>query len=83
MPRLHLQTINRHASNGILMQATPDIGNSRNADYVLNAPRMDYEIDFAAAGTYTVQMRGRSQPSPDDGASDTVHVGLNGQATPA
>lgn len=46
--------------------------------YGAEAARVDYAVNFPAAGTYTIWLRGYGK----DGVSDTVHVGLNGQANP-
>jgi hypothetical protein len=67
------------ASGGAVMQATPNTGASFNTGYVGTTPRLDYVVNFAAAGTYTVWVRGRDSEATA-GNGDTLHVGLNGAA---
>ncbi|MEM1294150.1 MAG: DUF6531 domain-containing protein, partial [Verrucomicrobiota bacterium] len=57
--------------------ALPD-GNSLPVDinYTTLAPQLDYKINFTQAGTYYVWVRGKYE----DIGSDSVHIGLNGQA---
>ncbi len=58
------------------MQALPNNGLNV-ADGVSISPRMDYKVQFATAGTYHVWALGLA-PSPNVGANDSVHVGLDG-----
>lgn len=44
--------------------------------YTANSARMDYEISFTQSGKYYIWVRGYAA----DGASDTLHVGLDGVA---
>lgn len=66
-------------AGGFHMEAGLDDGNSYNSDYVVNSPRLDYRIDFNKTGTHYVWIRGKAGGSTK-GTSDSVHVGLNGQA---
>ncbi|MEM1013537.1 MAG: hypothetical protein AAGI46_15110, partial [Planctomycetota bacterium] len=43
----------------------------------LTGPRLDYDINFQNSGTYYVWVR----MTGDGGANDSIHVGLNGQAS--
>lgn len=45
-------------------------------DDVGNSPRLDYEVEFAKAGTYTVWVRGWGETQEDN----SCHVGLDGKA---
>ncbi|CAN0352469.1 unnamed protein product, partial [Ectocarpus sp. 4 AP-2014] len=60
------------------VHAGPDDGTlyGTSPGYLSGSPRLDYQVDFAAAGTYYVWVRGMKA----DGSSDSVHVGLDGQA---
>ena len=65
------------ASGGLAMQARPDVGNTRNADYETKAPRLDFTADFDKTGKWYVWVRGRAAGSTT-GTSDSCHVGLDG-----
>ncbi len=52
-------------------------GTGVNAGNTLSGPKLDYDINFASSGTYYVWVR---MTGPDVG-SDSIHVGLNGQAS--
>ncbi len=56
------------------MFAGPDSGDRYNDSFVGSAPRLDFAVEFGAAGTYYVWTRGIGADS--DGNS--VHLGLNG-----
>jgi len=45
-------------------------------DDVENSPRLDYEVEFPRAGTYTVWVRGWGETQEDN----SCHVGLDGKA---
>jgi hypothetical protein len=47
--------------------------NYQSYDPTVDAPKLDYIVDFAAAGTYYVWVRGKG-----DANGNSVHVGLNG-----
>jgi VCBS repeat-containing protein len=66
------------ASGGAAMESTPDSGTNQNTGYAANSPRMDYLVNFVHTGTHYVWVRGRAAGS-STGASDSVHVGLDGQ----
>ncbi|MBN1608342.1 MAG: hypothetical protein JW940_17055 [Polyangiaceae bacterium] len=69
-------TADASASGGQLMAATPNNNALHNADYVANAPRLDYQVKFATPGTYYVWLRGTGGTADDD----SCHVGLEGAA---
>jgi hypothetical protein len=58
------------------MQALPDSGANTNDNYLTDAPRLDYEINFVKTGTYYVWVRGWGV----DGGADSIHSGLDNQA---
>lgn len=58
------------------LRAEPDNGTTRNADYVANAPRLDFSVNFVKTGTHYVWIRGYKE----GGSDDSVHVGLDGVA---
>ena len=72
-----------NASQGILMQALPVLGTENDSTYVTDAPRLDYQVNFVQAGTYTLRFKGQPTLDANYSTSDTVHVGLNGQAIPS
>ncbi len=47
-------------------------------DYTIDSARLDFRFNFLDAGTYFVWVRAYAA----NGSSDTVHVGLDGQAVP-
>jgi len=59
------------------MQAMPNdnVLNDEGA-FVGDSPRLDYEVDFPKAGTYTVWVRGWGETEEDN----SCHVGLDGKA---
>ncbi len=74
------------ASGGKGMQVLPDkaydnslphVGATTKHKIEQLAPRMDYAVNFASAGTYFVTIRCGST-SKYSGNSDSVHIGLNG-----
>ena len=65
------------SSGGTSLQALPNTGQNNNTGYLTRSPRLDYAVNFPAAGTYYVWVRGRGETGPDD----SLHVGLNGQPT--
>ena len=76
------------ASGGKGMQVLPDKSNDESLPHVgatgkhrieQLAPRMDYVVNFASAGTYHVTIRCGS-PSKWSGNADSVHIGLNGKS---
>ncbi len=64
------------ASGGGSLQALPNNSTNRDTGYVVNSPRLDFNVNFPKSGRYYVWVRGRSQSQGDD----SLHVGLNGQA---
>ncbi|MEM6391362.1 MAG: endo-1,4-beta-xylanase [Planctomycetota bacterium] len=66
-------------SDGLHMEAGPDNDTFRNTNYVDNSPRLDFRVDFKKTGVHYVWVRGRAGGS-GVGSSDSVHVGLNGNA---
>ncbi|MEM7809724.1 MAG: hypothetical protein AAF561_16560, partial [Planctomycetota bacterium] len=54
----------------------PDAGGV-NTGNSLTGPKLDYDINFQNSGTYYVWVR----MTGDGGADDSIHVGLNGQAS--
>jgi hypothetical protein len=68
-------TLDSGASGGGSLQALPNSGTTRTQDYVVNSPRLDFDVNFSESGRYYVWVRGRG-PS---GKDDSLHVGLNGQ----
>ncbi len=66
-------------SGGAHLEAGPDSGNLFNSNYVGNAPRVDFDVNFVKTGTHYVWVRGKAGGS-SVGGSDSLHVGLNGQA---
>jgi hypothetical protein len=78
-----LRTANlQYVGNG-LMRAEPDAGTPSdaadgsliNTGYAAASPEMQYRVQFSTPGTYYVWLRA----IPDNDASNSVHVGLNGQ----
>jgi hypothetical protein len=69
-------------SGGAAMQSMPDtpLGGAAgfDTDYVENAPRLDYEIDFEKTGTYYVWILAYGM----DGNSDSCHAGMDFMETP-
>jgi len=72
-----------NASRGILMQALPVSGTENDSTYVADAPRLDYQVNFVQAGSYTIRFKGQPLLDANYANSDTVHVGLNGVRTPS
>jgi cysteine-rich repeat protein len=65
------------ASGSSYLNSTPDAG--ANFDPINGlTPRADFPVYFQTAGTYKVFVRGAGNPA-NRPASDTVHVGLDGQ----
>jgi cysteine-rich repeat protein len=70
------------ASGGMCMQVGPDSSNQYHtvkADVEANAARMDYQVNFDSAGTWTIWVRGASTSSSGY-ASNSCHAGINGVA---
>lgn len=63
------------ASGSKFMRARPDIGTNHNTGYAANSPMLSYKVRFTNSGTYHVWIRGFAT----DGASDSIHVGLDGK----
>ena len=61
---------------GQSVRALPDNGTAATGDVVSTAPELGYRIDFPAAGTYYLWLRGNGP----DGAGNSVHTGLDGVA---
>ncbi|MEM8738824.1 MAG: hypothetical protein AAGG38_10165, partial [Planctomycetota bacterium] len=68
------------ASGGSAMQALPDIGSVYNSTYVTDSPRLSFNVSFEGPGTYYVWVRGRAIDGPLRPNSDSLHMGLDGQA---
>jgi hypothetical protein len=58
------------------MRAMPEDRVNLSSGYVGSSPRLDYRVNFPAAGSYFVWVRGHGP----GGGSNSVHVGLNGNA---
>ncbi|KAB7627888.1 Ig-like domain-containing protein [Alkalilimnicola sp. S0819] len=63
------------AVGGAALIATPNDGARLDSNLAELSPRLDYEVEFQQAGTHYLWLRGLGT----SGASDSVHVGLNGQ----
>lgn len=57
-----------------LMVVSPDNGNAKSSSGYKDGPGITYQINFSAAGTYYVWVRGYGI----DTSGDSVHVGLDG-----
>lgn len=68
-------------ASGSALQATPDNGVIFPSDYDTQSPELRYQVKFVKSGRHIVWIRGRI-PSHDGWASDSLHVGLNGQPDP-
>jgi hypothetical protein len=64
------------ASGGGSMQPLPNNNTNRDTGFVVNSPRLDFDVNFPQSGRYYVWVRGRGSSSSDD----SLHIGLNGQA---
>ena len=60
------------------LRAVPEDKVNLKTAYDAKSPRLDYQVKFNSAGTYYVWVRGFGQ----SGGSNSVHVGLDGQAVP-
>jgi CubicO group peptidase (beta-lactamase class C family) len=56
--------------------ASPNAGATVNRGYVVNSPRLDYQINFVATGSHYVWVRASGATKSDD----SVHAGLDGNA---
>ena len=65
---------NASYAGGQAVQALPEDSVRYEYTALTNSARADYQIQFAAAGTHYVWVRGMGP----NGSSDSVHVGLNG-----
>jgi hypothetical protein len=74
-----VEVVETGASGGKAMKASPDSGALIDKGYTSKSPRLDYQIDFTKTGTHYVWILGRAGGS-SVGSSDSLHVGLNGQA---
>ncbi len=62
-------------SSGPMIQAVPNINSAAiDSAVTTTSPRVDYQVNFAAAGTYKVWVRGYGSTSNDN----SIHIGLNG-----
>ncbi len=66
-------------SGGFHLNSGPDNGNTFNSNYTTSSPRVSYEVNFTQTGTHYVWIRGKAGGS-STGASDSLHVGLDGAA---
>ena len=57
------------------MQAMPNDNVNNDTGFVEDSPRLDYDVDFPKAGTYTVWVRGWGETEEDN----SCHVGLDGK----
>ncbi|MGH8502488.1 MAG: chitobiase/beta-hexosaminidase C-terminal domain-containing protein [Gammaproteobacteria bacterium] len=57
------------------LRALPEDKLSIETNYTADSPRLDYQVEFANAGTHYIWVRGRGP----GGGSNSVHAGLNGQ----
>jgi hypothetical protein len=64
------------ASAGGSLQPLPNDNTNRDTGFVVNSPRLDYDVNFPTSGKYYIWVRGRGATSNDD----SLHIGLNGQA---
>jgi hypothetical protein len=58
------------------LQAMPNDNVLNEEDFVEKSPRIDFEVNFPAAGTYIVWVRGLGEGDEDN----SCHVGLDGKA---
>ena len=66
---------NAEAVNGLAIQVPADAGMAYpSGKYLADSARVDYRINFPAAGTYFIWAKGNGP----DGRSDSLHFGLNG-----
>ncbi|MFW2404642.1 MAG: chitobiase/beta-hexosaminidase C-terminal domain-containing protein, partial [Gammaproteobacteria bacterium] len=59
------------------MEAAPNTGTNNKTNYESASPRLDYEVEFAHAGTHFIWIRGIGSSDFDD----SLHVGLNGSGS--
>ena len=64
------------ASGGQQVDTSNNDAQGFNEDYTGTSSELTYDIQFDAAGTYYVWVRGEA----DDSRSDSVHIGINGEA---
>jgi hypothetical protein len=69
-------------SGGVCMEVGPDDGASWTSEVSDSAPRLDYLVQFDAAGAYYVFVRGDAGAS-SAGLSDSCFVGVDGAVMPA
>ena len=62
-----------------VMQALPEDTLKFTSDYANLSPRLDYQVNFTAAGIHYIWVRGFAPLR----TSDSLHIGLNGQALPS
>ena len=62
------------AAAGAAMASLPNIRTNNSTNYVLQSPRLDFDVSFVMQGTHYVWVRGFSP----NGGGDSVHVGLDG-----
>jgi hypothetical protein len=67
------------AAGGEFMAVEPDKGTLINSGYTSSSPELRYNVTFTTPGTYYVWARSWNV----NGSSDSIHVGLNGQAQPS
>jgi len=71
-----LETAVTDYSGSGYLNATPNSGLNQNTGYVGVSPEVQFSVDFPAAGTYYVWVRGHA----DGGGDDSIHLGLDGAA---
>jgi len=69
------------ATDGKALQALPNIGVAKNANFarydpLKDAPKLDYRVHFSQAGTYHVWIRAKGNRS-----DNSLHVGIDGKAS--
>jgi hypothetical protein len=67
-----------HNSAGEAIRAQPNNGANINTDYVNTSPHLEYRIDVETPGRYYVWVRAKGANNADD----SVHVGIDGVASP-
>ncbi|MDJ0906416.1 MAG: sulfatase-like hydrolase/transferase, partial [Woeseiaceae bacterium] len=67
-----------HNSAGEALRAQPNSGANINDDYVSTSPHLEYRINVSAPGRHYVWVRAKAS----NGSNDSLHVGLNGAASP-
>ncbi len=72
-----LTTTNAGFSGDGAMVALPNVNLNVNTDITIS-PRLDYNLNFAIAGTYYVWVRALADSAPGPSQNDSVNVGIDG-----